>query len=277
MPKWRPTPRLTVSSRTGVIVSAATLVAAATTANLHGISLDLGAEWSFVGRLRRGFRTTEPLLPATRSVWLPAERHASGRSDQRYAEWLELVSAVRPTSTLVERDMALRPFGTTSNPLFRRLQEDVAGATRIALALRPGDLEGSRAHLASLTNLRRMAEEWDFEIAIDMNGMVDPRWEVEAAMQRVLPRLALVQVGSAAGGQRGSVQGRLASRAISFLLDQSYAGEISLAPDLPLVAALQSSALVDALAAEEAMIRSRHHRIFATERVASPERSQLER
>ena len=277
MPKWRPTPRLTVSSRTGVIVSAGSLIAAATAANLHGVSLDLGAERSFRGRLRRGFGGIEPLLPATRSIWLPVERDTGARSDERYAEWLDLIMAVRPGIVLVGREMALRPLGPTSRPLFRRLQDDLPESSRIGVALRPGDLEGSRAHLSGLTNLRRMAEEWDFDIAIDMNGVVDPRWEVEAALQRLLPRLALVQVGSAAGGQQGSVQGRLASRAVSFLLDQSFTGEISLAPALPLISAFQVSALISALAAEEATIRSRHRRIFATERIVRPERSQLER
>src|SRR3712207_9486683 len=59
-----------------------------------------------------------------------------------------------------------------------------------------------------MTALRRLAEEWDFAIALDLIGPVDPRWEAEAPVSRLGSRLTLIRlvaqaaIGSAFGRHR---------------------------------------------------------------------------
>ncbi len=112
--------------------------------------------------------------------------------------------------------------------------------------------------------LRRTAEEWDFDLALDLCGGIDPRWEAEAAIQRVLPRLTLVRVGTSGGDVSSGTRNRLTRRSLAYLLDQSYAGTLSLAPSVPWTGVL-SPALVERRARSEVQaIAERHQRIFAS-------------
>ena len=51
------------------------------------------------------------------------------------------------------------------------------------------------AHPDRLVVLRRLAEEWDFDLALDLCGPIDPTWESEAAISKLMPRLTLVRIG----------------------------------------------------------------------------------
>jgi hypothetical protein len=41
-----------------------------------------------------------------------------------------------------------------------------------------------------------MAEEWDFDLVLDLVGGVDPQWEAEAAVVRIGSRLRMVRLGA---------------------------------------------------------------------------------
>jgi hypothetical protein len=79
---------------------------------------------------------------------------------------------------------------TAMNELRRAVPE----ASSIAVAINPVNHEGTRSHLDRISALRHMAEEWDVDIALDLTGDVDARWEAEAAMLRLGDRLKVVRL-----------------------------------------------------------------------------------
>ncbi len=124
--------------------------------------------------------------------------------------------------------------GSSIGPSIKEIVSDRSKTSaRIAIGIRGIDLVDDRRHLDQLSATRRMAEEWDLDIALDLTGNVSMNWEAEAAILRLLPRLTLVRLHPWIGTDgAGSSEGRqsIAGRTIAMLVDQGYAGNISLAP-----------------------------------------------
>lgn len=104
-------------------------------------------------------------------------------------------------------------------------------SARIAIGIRAIDFTDDRRHLDQLVATRRMAEEWDLDIALDLTGNVSLNWEAEAAIMRLMPRLTLVRLHPwiESDGSGPSETGQaIAGRTIAMLVDQGYTGSISL-------------------------------------------------
>ncbi len=273
MPQRPLIPSLVLSSRANRWLPVTALAEAAHDAGTDGLDLDLttrpGA--TLLG-FASGIRVQTGADVAIPSLWLPQVRRfgLNGRRADRFVdEWLGLSARLQLKQLLVNREPALRPFGERDKrPLLLRLQEGVGPKTRVTLVLRPTDLEGTRAHLTTMTSLRRTAEEWDFDLAIDLCGTVDPRWEAEAAIQRILPRLTLIRLGASGGDLAPGSRARLTRRSLAYLLDQSYSGTLSLVPTVPLTAKFSAATLERGTRNEAQAIVERHQRIFSSIRAS---------
>ena len=226
-------PSLTLSTSGASVLTVASLPSAALASGADGLDVDL-ARGSL--RLRLASLMTKAAAAGTgiRSIWLPPPRTSprngcwSGAcSDQA---WLRNHTG---SVDLVIIDRAERgPIGTV--PLDGVSIRSMAPATtQIAISLRSSDLEGTRDHLIALAMLRRYAEEWDFQVALDLSGRVDPAWEVEAALIRLFPRLTLVRLRLPIGRDASYHQHRTTARAVATLTDLRFRGTVAVAPVLP--------------------------------------------
>ena len=278
MSQWPPVPSLTLSSRSTSWLPARSIAAVARDAGTDGMDLDLATRSVVIAGLSREPCLDDSLAGTLDSLWLPLQRRprcSEAQADRLVQGWISLTRRLDIHRVVIDRDAALRPMGDQDKrPLLLRLQEGIGPATRIAVVIRPGTLEGNRAHLAAMGSLRRTAEEWDFDLALDLFGPVDPRWEAEAALQRILSRLTLVRLGPV--GQDGGAAGsRTSRRTLAWLLDQSYPGTLSLVPRTGWRGPMSAAALERRTRIEVRAIADRHQRIFAshlsTTRLASPQ------
>lgn len=124
--------------------------------------------------------------------------------------------------------------GSSIGPSIKDIVADrTKTSARIAVGIRALDFANDRRHLDELVATRRMAEEWDLDIALDLTGDVSLSWEAEAAIVRLMPRLTLVRLQCWIGGEGSGGapdQQAITLRTIAMLADQGYAGSISLVP-----------------------------------------------
>lgn len=124
--------------------------------------------------------------------------------------------------------------GSLMGPSIKEIVTDRAKTSaRIAVGVRAVDFANDRRQLDELIATRRMAEEWDLDIALDLTGNVSLSWEAEAAIVRLMPRLVLVRLQSWMGGDGPRISSdrqAITLRTIAMLADQGYAGNISLLP-----------------------------------------------
>ncbi|HYH12141.1 MAG TPA: hypothetical protein VD789_07280 [Thermomicrobiales bacterium] len=140
----------------------------AANAGLYGIDLDLRRAWRSPGP---DDLDSEPSI-RVRSVWLPA--HYSGPFCEQRAErltgFLERAAASHGLRTIIlPRPGPSHPHGVQLSSVAR----DVASRSGAKLALRLGAetlLERSGSHLEHVANMRRIAEEWEMEIALDLTA-----------------------------------------------------------------------------------------------------------
>lgn len=107
------------------------------------------------------------------------------------------------------------------------------GRPHVAIGLRSARLIGGRRHLAMLTAIRRLTEEWNLGIALDLTGAFDPQWEAEAAIVRLGKRLVLVRVGSRAIAPGPIDRDRVARRALRAAIERCPDVTVSIEPALP--------------------------------------------
>jgi hypothetical protein len=93
--------------------------------------------------------------------------------------------------------------------------------------------------------IRHKAGEWDFKLALDLTAKPDGTWEAEAAMMRVLPRIATIRLTVPRTLLSGGVRWRIASRVIASATDGGYRGFVSLSPELSLWERHSISTLAD--------------------------------
>lgn len=279
MSQWPPIPSVVLSTRSSRWLPIGVLSTVAQRAGTQGLDLDLARRSIVTGGLSGGPRLDASLAGSLDGLWLPLQRRprcGAARADRFVDDWISLANRLDIRRVVVDREAALRPIGDRDKrPLLIRLQEGVGPATRIALVLRPDALEGNRPHLASMSSLRRTAEEWDFDLAVDLLGPLDPRWEAEAALQRIFGRLALVRLSSVGPDQAPDGRTRLTKRTLSWLLDQSFAGTLSLVPHTTWMGMTSSAALERRTRSDVQAISDRHQRIFSSQmsptRLASPQ------
>ena len=259
-------PPVSLSTRASTALRLRTFFRVAAEAGVDGIDLDLSGP---VGRVTPA--AVAGLVDASgvpiNSVWvsrvLPGP-WARRRSDEA-ARLAAAVARAAPAPTLI---VDARPRGGAE--FSRSALAEIAGTVRdwagdgvrVAIALRPHHLAGGRAHLAHVAILRRLIEEWDLDLALDLLGPVDPQWEVEAAVSRLLPRLAVVRLGPVPVPAPASRRGRLAARALLAALDAGFGGTLAVAPSLPAWQIGWAPALARAAAAAGDHVRLRYAAIY---------------
>jgi hypothetical protein len=120
--------------------------------------------------------------------------------------------------------------------LRKRFGPSAAPGLRFALGVRAATLQRGHDQLNQLAVLRHAAEEWDLDLALDLDGNVPLTLEAEAAVLRMLPRLVLVRIPSwvSPAGDLNT-DDPISRRVVAILADQGYAGTISIVPSPPLL------------------------------------------
>lgn len=240
--------------------------AVARAAGLDGIEVDVNP-WLLPCRGDRIVANDEvPALNAN-AVWLP--RVSDGfllrrRQDTALIAARAALSRAGAERIVVSRPLPhqLRPGSARSNSdmaFFTRTCTGLSDVNRVTLGLRADQLGGGREHLVELTLLRRYAEEWDFDIALDLSGEIDPTWEAEAAIWRLMPRLQIIRLGPLSGRAQRSTAPRLASRVLSGAADLGYRGTIALSPDMSRYLRRLNSKSIEAATMTAELIRWRFH------------------
>lgn len=242
---------------------AAAMVARA--AGLDGIELD-GSGWlSDVFGSHSNAAPGAPDIDVT-ALWLP--RTPDGpfhgwRQDRLVAAVHLLTEAAAPPRVVADRPLPNRgPLGNArqaaaSPAFFTRLWSALPDNVRMTIALRPRQLAGGRDHLTEIAALRRFAEEWDLDVALDLSGPVDPRWEAEAAILRLMPRLQVIRFGPLTRGQWHGTEPRLATRVLSCAADLGYTGRISISAGVSGLSRWRMDKMVDATTLMVEIVRSR--------------------
>ncbi len=210
-------------------------------AGLYGLDLDLRSAW----RSPAAGDFDDHQTTRIRSIWLPAQ-YTGLVSEQRASRLGDFLTSAATNhglrTVILPRASAPRQQGVQLS----RLARQKADLTGVRIALRVGAealLARSGPHLEHVANMRRVAEEWDMDIALDLTGRGIERWEAEAALLRLFPRLVLVRIRPATAGREldaASPQAKTCLRTIRMLADQGYSGVISIAPE-PSVPAWMSS------------------------------------
>lgn len=253
-------PSITLSTSGSSIITMSALPAIVALSSLDGLDLDLSAGSM---RLRPGAfaaRAAEARVPI-RSVWVSLPDFLERRRGwfNRYDElgW-PLVTTGSVETVVVHASSRRRESTLIPVPAnIANLRRAVSARTRIAVAIRSSELEGTRDHLAALARLRRYAEEWDLQLAVDLTGRVDPRWEVEAALIRLLPRLSLVRLRLPSSPQSWEGHDRVTSRAVATLTDVRFLGSIAIVPAVGMWQRWWSPAICEAAQASAQALRER--------------------
>lgn len=171
-----------------------------------------------------------------RSVWVPRSSLWTGwRSLRGLEAAAALARAAGAGSLIVESPMAgdgsVPRIAITARVEAARLL--LRPGTRVVVALRHRHLEGGRRHLVQMTTLRRLAEEWEFDVALDLTGALDARWEAEAAVSRLGARLTMIRLPTdvAAGSARSA--NRAAVRALAAAIDGGHPAQFAVVPAVP--------------------------------------------
>jgi len=166
-----------------------------------------------------------------RSCWLPPT--LSGPLARRRAlALLEFLRRGRDEAGL--RTLVLpRSASGRGVPMATTVRELTSGTSgthlKLAVAVDAATLAANPSQRNALQSIRRMAEEWDLEIALDLTVPTKSAWEAEAAVLRLLPRLRLVRLPCRTNDVVDSVT-RVVDRTVAMLADQGFAGTFSLMP-----------------------------------------------
>lgn len=230
-------PILAYGATPGRLGSMRHAVSVADHSTLLALDLDLRTSWA-IPKVGAFEQASQALSLRLRSIWLPGA--LTGVASERRLHALELLLAEARQnfglrSIIVPRQVANGDRGTAIQKLARAVASSKSGSNcRLTIGLQAGDFRHDRWHLDQLVGIRRMAEEWDLDLALDLTGNVSLSWEAEAAVLRVLPRLTLVRLGQwrrEDGTLAPNQTGQIAGRTITMLVDQGYSGVISLVPE----------------------------------------------
>ncbi len=237
------TPGIIVASRPTVILggtagrfgSTRAALATASRGAFHAIDLDLRTTW-LPPSWTRITSVADREIIRVRSVWLPEFLHGFAEEPRahRLEEFLRHGQGELGLRELIVP--RLQADGTNGFNVSRHARDFAKrshGVVRLVIGIRAESLIRSANHLDRIVSIRRAVEEWDLDVALDLTGTISPRWESEAAIAKVLPRLTVVRIESwlnADGTADTTPRGQLAARTIAMLSDQKYTGIISLYP-----------------------------------------------
>ncbi len=219
-------------------------------AAIDGASYD-GFDLDATSDLRRYFVASNSMPktlanPNINAIWLrPLQLEGSGL--QPFRDFARITGAARLPQIVIDlpAGVDLQDAWSLQLAAARRLRNATGAPARIAIAMRADNREGSRDHLDRIALLRHQVGEWDLQLALDLTTGVDGAWEAEAAILRLLPRLAMIRLVVPRTMLSGGVRWRIASRAVAAASDSGFDGIYSIAPDLSLWERLSVNALAD--------------------------------
>ncbi|HVL25499.1 MAG TPA: hypothetical protein VM450_15535 [Thermomicrobiales bacterium] len=198
------------------------------------LALDLDLRHMLIPPSADAIRTSlDSQVVRVRSVWLPATLSGplSAQRGDRLAGFLRLAQReLGLRHMIIEGASQATRAGVPLLPLAREVAREQSGMVRLGLGVRA---DRSMHSLDSTALARRVAEEWELDLALDVAGPVPPGWEAEAAVVRLMPRLAVVRLCGWLPLQYAHEDGsptRIAARTMSMLADQGYAGLLSIVP-----------------------------------------------
>lgn len=246
------------------------LAAIATKAGYPAIEVDRTGRPPWRGRYE-----PQPHIGAARpriaALWLPY-----GMKGHSIDRWQRTEPAIRQSlAARPERVVIAMPKNETllSRAEIAGIAESVralVGAELpITLALASESLLGGRSHLAQLTVLRRLAAEWEFDLALDLTGKLDTRWEAEAAILRLGARLRLLRVAGVRRGGDWHPAARLVARAVTAALQAEPGVTLSLVPALAPWQRLSARSVARAASENLALVDARRTWLAQEWRVAT--------
>lgn len=253
----RISPRISLAASGPRSISISSYLRAAAEAGIDYVDIDLTGRTRFLNPSRLDRAVAREGL-TVRSLWIPD--FGRGRFAERWRHLPGLVHEMLEffSGASVVLDWAVPAHDQRRQRLFRELRAAIPAGTSPSYVVRPATLAGSREHLDALTTLRRRAEEWDLSIVLDLNGPIDPRWEAEAALVRLLPRLSAVRLGPLASRPPGRGRERATARVIAALADSSFDGTIAIAPRPAPWQIAPSQALARSAAEAAIQVRARY-------------------
>jgi hypothetical protein len=226
----------------------------ATQAGVDGLDVDAT---SALGRwLAASLRAPDFAYVRVRTMWLAAGELRS----QRSRRLIEAIREIQPDAP--PRVVATLPTGATLHELTRHLDlgDWSTQSSQVVLGIPPAALRGGRPHLVQLAGIRRLAEEWDLSVAVDLSGQFDPTWEAEAAIARLGERLCLLRISASAPSRAAVGRDRVACRALHAAMEGDHVLEVAVAPARPVpfpitprVASYGASRAVDYIAERAAL------------------------
>ena len=234
MTHWPTPPRILLSTRTSRLLTVASTCDIAATANMDGVELDLGGRlWP--PRPDRVANDVQDSDARIESVWIRRVMPGPGvtvRQRGAIRAAVAMAAATGAGTIVVDHLGSLDAAAAIASQdlVPRNLVNTLAtGDARLTVALPTEQLEGNRSHLTELLALRRIAEEWDFYLGLDLLGPIDPRWEAEAAGARMGPRLRLIRIGLLESRPPGRGRAKMTHRVLAAAADAGFGGLISIA------------------------------------------------
>jgi hypothetical protein len=199
----------------------------ASSASAHGIDVDASSPFS-TWLATYGAPQTPQI--ETRSLWLPMDATRS----QRHLRLIEATMARQPD--LPPQLVLLVPNTFTLRDITRAIDTMRPSTSNclVSFGLPSSLLRGGRPHLVQLGTIRRLAEEWDVGVAVDLSGRFDPTWEAEAAIARLGNRLKLLRLSAGAPSRTAVGRDRVACRALHAAIDRAGMFDVALTSPRPI-------------------------------------------
>lgn len=197
-----------------------------------------------------------------RSCWLPAML-GGPFARQRAATLLRFLRRGRDQAGLrtIVLPRSASGRGVPMAATVRELASGNAGTSlRLAVGVDAAMLAASRSQMSALQSIRRMAEEWDLDIALDLTVPTSSAWEAEAAVLRLLPRLRIVRLPCQIE-HVPDASARVVDRTLAMLADQGYGGTFSLLPPRPLTLRRQQARQAESVQRMQRAIATRYERV----------------
>jgi len=160
--------------------------------SFDGVEIDLLDSLRF--RLQ-GWQAAPPsVLEAISAIWFPPP--LENRLPDKVSNLIEHRTIHGSPVTLVIDQPRRGSHGSVASQmnLAIKLRTQMHDSVRIAIGVRPVQIENTRAHLANLATLRLQASEWDLDIALDLGRELEWLWEAEAAIYRIIGSLRLIRL-----------------------------------------------------------------------------------
>lgn len=225
-------PEITLSSTAVRLRRPSTIFRVSERTGIAGVDLDL-SDSMVMGRTNDMASAVSRFNGTIHSVWMPRSTHPVVWTGSNVHH--EAMEVVQRTGARVVLRMPVAAHAEIKLAAITRLTETMRasldGSARIMVALDRRWIIGGRAPLVQMTALRRLAEEWDFEIGLDLTGRLDPTWETEAAILRLGRRLVYLRIATLPAPHRVSnAHDRLTARALAASLESGSLQTVALAP-----------------------------------------------